>query len=127
MNEVFQCASWRQGVDNIEDIIPELKWDGNGLIPAVVQDVETGMVLMVAWMNAHSLRQTIKTGETHFWSRSRGELWHKGETSGNIQTVNEIRVDCDGDTLLLKVKPAGPACHTGNTSCFYRRLEDWVD
>jgi phosphoribosyl-ATP pyrophosphohydrolase/phosphoribosyl-AMP cyclohydrolase len=112
---------------HIEDITPELRWDGDGLIPAVVQDAETGMVLMVAWMNAYSLRQTIETGETHFWSRSRGELWHKGETSGNIQTVNEIRVDCDGDTLLLKVNPTGPACHTGNTSCFYRRLEDWVD
>ena len=111
----------------IEPTIPELKWDENGLIPTVVQDAETGMVLMVAWMNARSLRQTINTGETYFWSRSRDELWHKGETSGNIQAVAEIRVDCDGDTLLIKVNPVGPACHTGNTSCFYRKLEDWVD
>ena len=112
---------------DIEEMIPKLKWDGNGLIPAVVQDAETGMVLMVAWMNIHSLRQTIGTGQTWFWSRSRGELWHKGETSGNIQVVDEIRVDCDADTLLVKVDPAGPACHSGNTSCFYRKLEDWVD
>jgi phosphoribosyl-AMP cyclohydrolase/phosphoribosyl-ATP pyrophosphohydrolase/phosphoribosyl-AMP cyclohydrolase len=78
---------------------------------------------MVAWMNADSLRLTQETGETHFWSRSRQELWHKGSTSGNVQRVREIRYDCDGDTLLLLVEPAGPACHTGEESCFYRRLE----
>lgn len=111
----------------IDDVILALKWDSNGLMPAVVQDSVTGAVLMVAWMNAHSLQRTIETGETHFWSRSRGELWHKGATSGNVQVVTEICVDCDGDTILVKVDPAGPACHTGNTSCFYRKLEDWVD
>ncbi len=100
----------------------ELRYDARGLIPAVVQDATTGAVLMVAWMNAAALRRTQATGEAHFWSRSRGELWHKGATSGNVQRVREIRYDCDGDTLLLLVDPAGPACHTGAMSCFYRTL-----
>lgn len=99
-----------------------LKWDGRGLIPAIVQDVETGEVLMLAYMNAESLGLTLETGETWFWSRSRGELWHKGATSGNAQRVVEIRYDCDGDTLLVRVTPAGPACHTGAVSCFYQVL-----
>ncbi len=101
----------------------ELKFDDRGLIPTVVQDATTGEVLMVAWMNAESLRLTQETGEAHFWSRSRQELWHKGATSGNVQRVREIWVDCDADTLLLKVDPAGPACHTGERSCFFRQLE----
>ncbi len=101
-----------------------LKWDNRGLIPTVVQDATTKQVLMVAFMNADSLQQTLDTGETVFWSRSRAELWHKGETSGNTQTVREIRADCDGDTLLILVDPAGPACHTGEVSCFYRTLEE---
>ena len=101
-----------------------LAFDDRGLIPAVVQDATTGEVLMVAWMNAEALRLTRETGEAHFWSRSRRTLWHKGETSGNVQRVREIWVDCDADTLLLKVDPAGPACHTGARSCFYRRLDD---
>jgi phosphoribosyl-AMP cyclohydrolase len=101
-----------------------LKWNGDGLIPAVVQDDQTGMVLMVAWMNAESLRMTREIGETVFWSRSRSELWHKGATSGNIQTVTGIYIDCDADVLLIKVKPAGPACHTGAVSCFFRTLEE---
>ena len=100
-----------------------LKFDEKGLITAVVQHATTRQVLMVAWMNAESLRLTQETGETHFWSRSRQELWHKGVTSGNVQRVQEIRTDCDGDTLLLLVEPAGPACHTGEESCFYRELE----
>ena len=101
-----------------------LKWDEHGLIPAVIQDAETKQVLMVAYINAESLERTLATGETVFWSRSRGELWHKGATSGNVQKVREIRVDCDGDTLLILVDPAGPACHTGEVSCFYRSLEE---
>lgn len=100
----------------------ELKFDERGLIPAVVQDARTKAVLMVAWMSAEALRLTRETGEAHFWSRSRRQLWHKGATSGNVQRVQEVRVDCDADTLLLLVNPAGPACHTGNTSCFYREL-----
>lgn len=101
-----------------------VKFDDKGLITAVVQDATTGQVLMVAWMNAEALRLTRERGEAVFWSRSRQEIWHKGATSGNVQKVREIRVDCDGDTLLLLVDPAGPACHTGATSCFYQTLSE---
>jgi phosphoribosyl-AMP cyclohydrolase len=101
----------------------DLKYDANGLIPAVAQDAETDQVLMVAWMNAEALRLTRETGEAHFWSRSRDEMWRKGATSGNTMRVLEIRVDCDADTLLLRVSPAGPACHTGSRTCFFRTLE----
>ena len=104
--------------------IPDLRYDANGLIPAIVQDAETMQVLMMAYMNAESLRLTVEKGETVFWSRSRKELWHKGATSGNVQKVTAIRVDCDEDTLLIWVKPAGPACHTGAVSCFYRNVEE---
>lgn len=100
-----------------------LHWDERGLIPAVVQDADTKQVLMVAYVSAESLRQTYQRGETVFWSRSRGELWHKGATSGNVQRVRQIYLDCDGDTLLILVDPAGPACHTGAVSCFFRELE----
>ncbi|RXT58956.1 phosphoribosyl-AMP cyclohydrolase [Lacticaseibacillus chiayiensis] len=92
----------------------------SGLITTVIQDARTQQVLMVAYMNAESFERTLATGETWFWSRSRQTLWHKGETSGNIQKVQSIAVDCDEDTLLISVLPAGPACHTGHTSCFYR-------
>lgn len=102
----------------------KLRWDERGLITAVVQDANTQQVLMVAWMNLDALRLTEQTGEAHFWSRSRGELWHKGATSGNVMRVVELRVDCDADTLLLRVDPAGPACHTGAISCFYRTLKE---
>ena len=101
----------------------DLRFDANGLITAVIQDAHTKDVLMVAWMNVESLQKTLASGETWFWSRSRAELWHKGGTSGNIQKVVEVRYDCDGDTLLVLVDPAGPACHTGEMSCFYRLLE----
>jgi phosphoribosyl-ATP pyrophosphohydrolase/phosphoribosyl-AMP cyclohydrolase len=102
--------------------LSNLKFDANGLITTVLQDAATKDVLMVAWMNAESLAKTLESGETWFWSRSRGELWHKGDTSGNTQTVVEIRCDCDSDTLLVLVKANGPACHTGAVSCFYRIL-----
>ncbi len=98
------------------------QFDSQGLIPAIIQDVETGQVLMLAWMNAESLAKTLASGETYFWSRSRQELWHKGETSGNIQTVVDIQLDCDQDALLVRVHPAGPACHTGAVSCFFNPL-----
>lgn len=107
----------------LEETYMTLNFDDRGLIPAVVQDASTGEVLMVAWMNADSLRLTQETGETHFWSRSRRELWHKGATSGNVQRVQDIRVDCDEDTLLVLVEPAGPACHTGHSTCFFRSLQ----
>ena len=103
-----------------------LKFDTTGLIPAIVQDASTKEVLMLTWMNADSLQRTLDTGETWFWSRSRQELWHKGATSGNTQRVVGIKVDCDGDTLLVFVNPAGPACHTGARSCFYRTLDSEV-
>ena len=101
----------------------QIKYDANGLVPAIVQDASTNDVLMMAWMNAESLRLTLETGEAVFWSRSRQEIWHKGATSGNVQKVVEVRVDCDADTLLVFVEPAGPACHTGERSCFFRELE----
>lgn len=98
-------------------------FDSYGLIPAVVQDIESGELIMVAWMNADALSLTRRTGEAHFWSRSRNELWRKGETSGNLMKVRRILMDCDGDTLLLQVAPSGPACHTGAVSCFFQTLE----
>jgi phosphoribosyl-AMP cyclohydrolase len=102
--------------------IKTLHWNEQGLIPAIVQDSQSLEVLMMAWMNAESLQLTLDSLETWFWSRSRQELWHKGATSGNIQKVVRIEVDCDEDTLLVLVSPSGPACHTGSSSCFYRSL-----
>ena len=100
-----------------------LRYDERGLIPAIVQDAASGEVLMMAWMNAESLGLTLQTGQVHFWSRSRSEIWRKGATSGNTLALVELRVDCDEDTLLVKVHPAGPACHTGARSCFFRTLD----
>ena len=99
-----------------------IRFDERGLVPAVVQQQGTGEVLMVAWMNAESLALTLETGTTWFWSRSRQELWNKGATSGNMQQVRRVLVDCDADTLLVEVDSPGPACHTGHRSCFYREL-----
>jgi phosphoribosyl-AMP cyclohydrolase len=102
--------------------IEALRWDDGGLIPAIVQQHDSGEVLMVAWMNRDSLARTLESKETWFWSRSRQELWHKGATSGNTQRVTEVRFDCDTDTLLVLVDAAGPACHTGERTCFFRVL-----
>lgn len=99
------------------------RFDASGLVTAIVTDAATGTLLMVAHMNAEAIERTQATGQAHFWSRSRGTLWRKGETSGNGLTLVEMRVDCDQDALLLRVDPAGPACHTGRRSCFYRRVE----
>ena len=112
---------------NAEQALPEdpvalVNWGADGLVPAIVQDAVTGQVLMLAYINAEALRLCIRTGETHFWSRSRQTLWHKGETSGNVQQIQAIWYDCDSDTLLIQVTPRGPACHTGQSSCFFRRL-----
>ena len=101
-----------------------LTLDEDGLIPAIVQDAASGEVLMLAYMNAESLQKTVSSGRTHFWSRSRGRLWMKGETSGNTQQVVDIRLDCDGDALLVRVRQRGVACHTGERSCFYRALAE---
>lgn len=98
------------------------KWDAAGLITGVVTHVRTGELLMVAHLNADALRLTLETGEAHFWSRSRARLWKKGESSGNVLKVAELRIDCDQDALWLRVEPAGPACHTGARTCFYRRV-----
>src|SRR5215204_3245485 len=118
----FQLGYEERGKMKTE-LLKEIKYDTNGLIPAIVQDENTNEVLMLAYMNAESLRLTIESGETWFWSRSRSELWHKGATSGNVQSVVEIRVDCDSDTLLVLVKLTDAACHTGERTCFYRSLE----
>ena len=105
-------------------MIPELKYDEKGLIPAIIQDVNSNQVLMMAYMNKESLEKTIASGKTCFWSRSRQKYWVKGETSGNIQIVKEILYDCDEDTLLIKVEQAGSgACHTGSRTCFYRKIQ----
>jgi len=104
--------------------IKELKFDENGLIPVVVQEVSTREVLMVAYANEEAILKTIETGYAHYYSRSRKKLWMKGETSGNFQKVREILYDCDGDTLIYMVEQKGPACHTGNTTCFFRKLAE---
>ncbi|MBQ3427664.1 MAG: bifunctional phosphoribosyl-AMP cyclohydrolase/phosphoribosyl-ATP diphosphatase HisIE [Clostridia bacterium] len=107
----------------MENFINELKFDDKGLIPAVVQDENTKEVLMVAYMTAETLKMTLETKKATFFSRSRGEIWIKGETSGNYMNVSEVRVDCDGDCLVVLARPDGPACHTGNRSCFYRVID----
>lgn len=109
---------------NFDELTKNIKFDDSGLVPAIIQDFQTGEVLMLGYMNEESIRRTLERGETVFWSRSRQTLWHKGETSGNIQKVKEIRLDCDGDVLLLRVDQiGGAACHTGYRSCFYRRFD----
>ena len=115
------CPNDRKGT-KMTDALDMLKYDSQGLIPCIVQDAETHEVLMMAWMNAESVALTLEQRTTWFWSRSRQELWHKGETSGNTQRLVELRYDCDADCLLARVNPAGPACHTGERTCFYRVL-----
>ncbi len=111
---ISQLPAWLQ----------EVRFDAQGLIPAISQDAQTGQILMVAWMNVESLAETVSTGRAVFWSRSRNRLWRKGEESGHSQQLLELRLDCDGDVLLLKVEQIGAiACHTGRASCFYRRLD----
>jgi phosphoribosyl-AMP cyclohydrolase len=109
-------------------LIDAVKWDERGLVAAIAQDATSREVLMMAWMNAESLTLTLETGFAHYWSRSRERLWQKGESSGHVQSVREIALDCDGDTLLLTVDQTGAACHTGRRHCFFRRLADgrWV-
>lgn len=104
--------------------LAEVAFNDQGLVPCIVQDADTREVLMMAWMNRESLQLTWEQQTTWFWSRSRAKLWHKGEESGNVQRLVDLRYDCDADTLLALVQPAGPACHTGHTSCFYRSFGD---
>ncbi|MGF9700661.1 bifunctional phosphoribosyl-AMP cyclohydrolase/phosphoribosyl-ATP diphosphatase HisIE [Paenibacillus sp. MABNR03] len=106
---------------SLEQVVEHIRWS-DGLVPAIVQDAETRQVLMMAYMNRESLKLSLESGETWFWSRSRQELWHKGATSGNVQTITSLKYDCDGDTLLVEVKPNGPACHTGEVTCFHNEI-----
>jgi len=107
-----------------EDWLDRVKWGDDGLVPAIAQEMSTNTILTLAWMNRESLAKTVASGEAHYWSRSRGRLWKKGEQSGHVQTVREVRLDCDDDVVLLKVEQRGGiACHTGRHSCFFQRLE----
>ncbi len=113
----------------MSDWLDQVRWDVQGLVTAIAQDADSGRILMVAWMNRESLALTAQLGHAVYWSRSRGRLWHKGEESGHVQTVRELRLDCDGDAIVLQVSQAGGiACHTGRASCFYSRLDGdrWV-
>jgi phosphoribosyl-AMP cyclohydrolase len=121
----------QNSLDNVEnpDWLDAIRWTEDGLVPAIAQDAKTGDILMMAWMNRESLRLTAEEGQAVYWSRSRGKLWRKGETSGHQQVIRDIRLDCDEDVILLKVEQKGGiACHTGRRSCFYRSLKDgqWV-
>jgi phosphoribosyl-AMP cyclohydrolase len=110
---------------NNETWLNKVNWSDDGLVPAIAQDALTGRVLMVAWMDREALKRTVETGEAIYWSRSRKKLWHKGEESGHVQKVKEIRLDCDGDVILMQIEQAGGiACHTGRESCFYSKLEN---
>ncbi len=114
----------------MSDWLDEIKWDADGLVPAIAQDAETGRVLMFAWMNRESLELSAREGRAVYWSRSRGKLWRKGEESGHVQRIREMRLDCDADVILLSIEQVGGiACHTGRESCFYRRFDDgeWVE
>ncbi len=107
-----------------DEVLETISFDSNGLVPAIAQQHDSGEILMMAWMNAESIRETLETGRVCYWSRSRQSLWRKGESSGQIQSLQELRVDCDGDTLLLIVDQTGVACHTGRQSCFFRAVRN---
>ena len=107
-----------------DDFVASVKFDADGLVPAIAQQHDSGEVLMMAWMSANSIRETLETGRVCYWSRSRQSLWRKGESSGQVQVLKEVQIDCDGDTLLLQVDQTGVACHTGRRSCFFRAVRD---
>lgn len=107
----------------LPEVLDAVRWNADGLVPAVAQQFDSGEVLMMAWMNRTALEESLATGRVCYWSRSRQALWRKGESSGQVQTLREMRFDCDGDTVLLKVDQTGPACHTGRRDCFYNRVE----
>jgi len=110
--------------DTIDQLIAQLNFNEQGLVPAIAQETDTGAVLMMAWMNEDAVRATLRTGEITYWSRSRSELWRKGATSGHSQKLKDFRIDCDGDTILLQVEQRGPACHTGERTCFFRSASE---
>ncbi len=125
----FKLDNLLGSADITNEAIDEVKWDANGLVPVIAQDYKTGQVLMFAWMNREALELTIETEHAVYWSRSRGRLWHKGEQSGNQQDIKAIKIDCDKDALLIRVKQIGDiACHTGHKRCFYKKYKDgkWV-
>ena len=125
MSSIFKQLETTQAGSSValKQVLAQLRWTSEGLIPAIAQQYDTGEVLMMAWMNADSLRETLQTGRVCYWSRSRKSYWRKGETSGHVQKLVEMRIDCDGDTLLLLVDQAGPACHTNRRSCFYNAVD----
>lgn len=113
-------------MSDFNQVLKSIAFNGNGLVPAIAQQYESGEVLMMAWMNREAIRETLATGWVCYWSRSRGSLWRKGEDSGQVQYLRELRIDCDGDTLLLLVEQTGVACHTGRHNCFYRAVRDGI-
>jgi len=122
-------APWQGSLDDLlMNLLSEITFNEAGLVPAIAQDATTGRVLMMAWMNVEAIEQTIATGFAHYYSRSRRRQWKKGESSGHVQKVEDMYLDCDGDTLLLKIQQTGPACHTNRASCFYRQMQDddWI-
>lgn len=121
-DEQDKDAGWTEA--RLAAVIEAIHFDAAGLVPAIAQEAETGEVLMLAWMNREAIAATLRTGEAHYWSRSRGALWRKGETSGQTQKLRDLRIDCDGDTLLMTVEQTGVACHTGRHSCFFRAPRD---
>ena len=123
--EIFKQLESLPSGDSIPLVsaLDELPWNADGLLPAIAQQFDSGEVLMMAWMNREALDETLATGRVCYWSRSRQMLWRKGESSGQVQMLRELRLDCDGDTILLKVDQTGPACHTGRRDCFYNRVE----
>jgi phosphoribosyl-AMP cyclohydrolase len=112
----------QDAMQSADSVLAAIRFDANGLVPAVAQQHDTGEVLMMAWMNRESIEETLATGQVCYYSRSRAQLWRKGETSGHVQRLVEMRLDCDGDTILLLVEQTGPACHTGAHNCFFRRV-----
>ena len=124
MNLFKQLESFANGDSMpLDEVIAALPWNADGLLPAIAQQFDTGEVLMLAWMNRAALDETLTTGRVCYWSRSRQALWRKGESSGQVQMLKQARLDCDGDTLLLRVDQTGPACHTGRRDCFYNRID----
>ncbi len=121
-DEQDKDAGWTEA--RLAALMDTIRFDAAGLVPAIAQEAETGEVLMLAWMNREAIAATLRTGEAHYWSRSRAALWRKGETSGQTQKLRDLRIDCDGDTLLITVDQTGVACHTGRHSCFFRAPRD---